>query len=93
MDSLKRMKKAKNFPENTCPASRHVEMIATSLINNKKYPMLEQDPEHCGQSMASVVASLWEERHKNKLLQDRLLATGVNQSIIADIEKEILGIE
>lgn len=62
MSEADRADKARQFPVNTCPASRHVQLIADALAKGEKYHMLEEEPEHCAESMHSVVASLWEAR-------------------------------
>lgn len=56
------MLKFRNFPHNTCPASRHVQMMAESLNEIKDYPLLRDDPEHCAGSIASVISSLYQTR-------------------------------
>jgi hypothetical protein len=56
------MIKHRDFPNNTCPASRHVQMIAESLVETGEYPMLVEDPRHCADSMASVISSLYSAR-------------------------------
>lgn len=60
----RRVRKAKNFPTNTCPASRHLHMIADALAARKPYWMLLEEPEHIAEAMYSVLASLWEMRTK-----------------------------
>ena len=60
---------ARNFPHNTCPASRHAEIIGKALVNGKPYPMLTEEPEHCGESILSVVQSLYAARTKLALLE------------------------
>jgi hypothetical protein len=62
IDSIKRMQAARQFPDNTCPASRHVQMIAETLAKKQTYHMLAEEPEHCAQSMASVISSLYQTR-------------------------------
>lgn len=62
MKEIKRMQESRDFPNNTCPASRHVQMIAETLSKRKKYHMLDEEPEHCAESMASVLHSLYEAR-------------------------------
>ena len=57
-----RMQESRDFPNNTCPASRHVQMIAEDLASVGKYPMLKEDPGHCAGSIASVVTNLYEAR-------------------------------
>lgn len=69
---LKRAKRHRNFPFNTCPASRHVQMIAEFLAHGKPYPMLQEEPEHCAGSMLSTVASLYAARTEITKLKDRL---------------------
>jgi hypothetical protein len=46
----------------TCPASRHVQMMAEYLTKDGHYQMLADEPEHCAGSMLAVVAALWEAR-------------------------------
>lgn len=58
----RRANRARNFPENTCPASRHLHMMAENLIRYGKYPMFEEEPEHCAGTMLSVLESLWKAR-------------------------------
>jgi hypothetical protein len=56
------MNRHRNFPEGTCPASRHAAIIAEALCRGKPYPMLAEEPVHCGETIAAVVASLWQAR-------------------------------
>lgn len=51
---------ARHFPVNTCPASRHAELIADMLLRG--YPHATEDPIHCGASIMATVAALWETR-------------------------------
>lgn len=61
----RRVSKARNFPANTCPASRHLHMIADALAARKPYWMLLEEPEHVAETMLTVLASLWETRTKH----------------------------
>lgn len=61
-NEIKRMVDSRNFPENTCPASRHVQMMAEELAAVGRYPMLNEDPGHCAGSLAAVVSSLYQTR-------------------------------
>lgn len=61
-EEIRRMVKSRRFMENTCPASRHVQMMAEDLASVGKYPMLVEDPKHCAGSIASVVNSLYAAR-------------------------------
>jgi len=56
------MQEHRRFMENTCPASRHAQMIAESLLNHGEYSMLQEEPEHCAGTIASVVSSLYQAR-------------------------------
>jgi hypothetical protein len=56
------MRRARRFPHNTCPASRHVQLIAEALANGGDYPMIREEPEHVAGSIASVVADLYAAR-------------------------------
>ena len=58
----KRCDKARNFPANTDPSSRHVQMMADGLTTKRGYPMLAEEPDHCAISLYATVANLWEAR-------------------------------
>lgn len=60
----RRVDRARRFPDNTCPASRHLHLIAEALATGKPYPMLQEEPEHCAETMLSVLESLWKLRTK-----------------------------
>lgn len=55
---------ARRFPENTCPASRHLHLMADSLAEEETYPILQDDPAHVAGSIYGVVAALWEARDR-----------------------------
>lgn len=61
-NQLRRTRKARQFCRNTCPASRHVHLIAESLARGKKYHMIDEEPEHVAGSLLSVLESLWKLR-------------------------------
>ena len=48
--------------EHTCPASRHLEVMADTLASDESYLMLEEDPKYCAATMYSVLESLWKAR-------------------------------
>lgn len=52
----------------TCPASRHLMMMADALAAKRKYHMFDEDPEHCAAGMYAVLESLWKARTKIKRL-------------------------
>ena len=60
----RRVNRARNFPVNTCPASRHVEIMADNLMRYGKDYLLDTEPEHCAGSLYSVLESLWKARTK-----------------------------
>lgn len=60
----RRTNRARKFPKNTCPASRHVHMMAEALARGEHYHMFEEEPEHCAGSLLSVLESLWKLRTK-----------------------------
>jgi hypothetical protein len=59
---LAKVRRHREFPINTCSASRHVELIGRTLGRKKRYAMIEEEPEHVAASMLSVVASLYKAR-------------------------------
>lgn len=46
----------------SCPASRHLQMIAGALAKGKHYPMLAEEPEYCAGTMLMVIEALWKSR-------------------------------
>lgn len=58
-NQLKRTRRARQFMKNTCPASRHVHLIAESLAKGDKYHMIDEEPEHVAGSLLSILESLW----------------------------------
>jgi hypothetical protein len=60
----RRANRARKFPLNTCPASRHVALMADALASGHRYVMFDEEPEHCAGSLYSVLESLWKLRTK-----------------------------
>ncbi len=60
----RRVNRARKFPDNTCPASRHLHRIADYLARPKRTHALESvwDAEHMAGTMYSVLESLWKAR-------------------------------
>jgi hypothetical protein len=58
----RRVNRARDFPENTCSASRHLHLMASQLAAGKPYPMLQEEPAHCAMTMLAVLESLWKAR-------------------------------
>lgn len=90
-DSVSKMDQHRDFPENTCPASRHAQMIAEALLEHRQYPMLEEEPEHCAGTIASVVGSLYQARSFLKSLgyDWRVLDNGDIEWYIKEHETDI----
>jgi len=58
----RRVNRARNFPENTCSASRHLHIMANRMASGQPYPMLTEEPEHCACTMLAVLESLYKTR-------------------------------
>ena len=67
----RRANRARNFPVNTCPASRHVRLMAEAIASGRGYSMFETDPELCAAAMFSVLESLWKARTKLATLEKK----------------------
>lgn len=63
-DLLKALRTVRNFPSNTCPYSRHAQMIGESLVREKPYPMLHEEPVHCGGTILATVLALYQARNE-----------------------------
>lgn len=50
----------------TCPASRHVHMIADALSSRTAYDRLPWEQDHIAGSLYAVLESLWKDRAKGK---------------------------
>jgi hypothetical protein len=69
----RRVNRARNFPVNTCPASRHVQIMADCLSGRTRaYPMLTEEPEHCAGSLYATVEALYRARTKIAKLEAAL---------------------
>ena len=69
-DSLTRARKYANkwrdFPENTCPASRHLHWIADELADGRVPLMVEVEPQRIAGSIYATIGSLWKARTQLK---------------------------
>ena len=79
----RRVNRARDFPANTCSASRHLHMIAERLAAGKPYQMLQDEPDHCAETILSVLEALWKartelERHKTLNVADERRAVGTS---------------
>jgi hypothetical protein len=58
----RRVRRARRFPTNTCPASRHLQLMADCLAAGQTYSMFEEEPHHCASTMYVVLEALWKAR-------------------------------
>ena len=75
-DWVIKMNAARALGGNTCPSSRHAQMIAEALIEGKPYPMLYEEPAHCGETIAAVVTALYHARSRLQKLQNANVTKG-----------------
>lgn len=91
-DAIKRMDNARGLSVEgglvTCPASRHAQLMAEMLVYRRPYPMLAEEPEYCGESIAHTVAALWEARAKIAELEGKLEAVDGQAPITAPEPQE-----
>lgn len=83
----RRVNAARKFPDNTCVESRHLQLIAEHMATGKAYPMLQEEPGHCAETMLSVLESLWKARTDlarlkttNEVMQERSKLIGWKHS-------------
>lgn len=59
----RRVNRARRFPDNTCPASRHAQTIAEQLLDGRMLLLEWRDErEAMGSAILSVLESLWKAR-------------------------------
>lgn len=63
----RRVNRTRHCPDNTCPASRHLHVMADVLAAGKPYPMFDEEPEHCAATMLAVLESLWKLRTQHRV--------------------------
>lgn len=59
---IRRVRRVEKFGVNTCPSSRHVRIMGEVLARGGKYPMFDEEPEHCGASLLVTVEMLFKAR-------------------------------
>ena len=62
----RRVNRVRDFPTHTCPASRHLHIMADQLASGKPYVMFEDEPEHCAYSIYAVLEDLWKLRKASR---------------------------
>lgn len=67
LDRLRRrVNRARRFPSNTDPCSRHLHLMAEALCSKRGvYHMLDEEPDHCAETMLVVLHALWTLRNKS----------------------------
>lgn len=85
---VRRVRRARQFPTNTCPSSRHVQMIGEALLRGRPYPMIEEEPEHVGGSLLSVVESLYKARTEIDRLRAELGLPSSGEEALAKFDRE-----
>lgn len=72
-DQRRRTNRARNFPVNTCPASRHLHMIADALLSPRRKCAMEElwEPDHMAGTMLTVLESLWKARNELARIEAR----------------------
>ena len=58
----RRVDRARKFPTHTCPASRHLHVMAEERAAGRRYAMFEEEPQFCAETMLLVLQSLWKLR-------------------------------
>lgn len=66
----RRVDRARLFPINTDPYSRHLHIMADCLLSGG-YPMFTEEPEHCAVAILAVLESLWKGRTELARLKAR----------------------
>lgn len=101
--ALKRELKAlRNFPVNTTPVSRHLELMADALAVGDGYSMFQDDPEHCAVTMYAVLIGYYkaldksscgctESRSAERQVSDSLHSAGREKPQRSD-ERPLLGL-
>jgi len=65
-NARRRVNRVRDFPTHTCPASRHLHMIADALASRQPYWMLLEEPQHVAETMYAVLEDLWKLRKQQR---------------------------
>lgn len=66
---MRRVERARDWPVNTCPASRALVVWAKVILRDGDFSAVEGDAEEVAAAMLSVVESLWKLRRKMAALE------------------------
>lgn len=59
----RRVMRARRNAPYTDPCSRHLHIMADCLsTGSRQYPMLQEEPEHCAETIYFVLENLWKDR-------------------------------
>ena len=67
--ALEAMRMARDFPANTCGASRHCQLLAEAILRGEPCHQWAEGPQHCAESIAWTVAALWNARSEIELMR------------------------
>lgn len=73
---IRRVNRHRQFPVNTCGASRYVELIGRTLVRGKRHAQIEEEPEDVGLALLSVCGSLYQARTEIARLKSRAKSLG-----------------
>lgn len=73
---LRRVRRARKFPINTCPSSRHVQLMAEELLARGRCYMVTGEPKHAAVSMLVTVEQLYKARTELARLKKRAAVRG-----------------
>jgi hypothetical protein len=59
---MRRVSRARQFPINTCAASRLVESVGRALVRDGRSALIQDDPREIGEMMLWTVLALWRAR-------------------------------
>jgi len=86
----RRVNRARNFPENTCAASRALVTWADDILKAGSFSPVEGDSEHVAECMLAVVEALWRERTKSEFYRRRCDLLQQVQSRMRDPERMLV---
>ena len=69
----RRVMRARIAAPYTDPCSRHLHIMAACLsTGNRQYPMFQEEPEHCAETMFFVLENLWKTRAELERLRKQV---------------------
>jgi hypothetical protein len=68
----RRIDRAREFPRNTDPCVRHVQIMADCLATYGRYHMFAEEPLHCAVSLFATCEALYKARNEIERLKRKL---------------------